>query len=83
MSDNNTVTFENGDEYVIDTNKMTIVEFRELFKEGTDEKYGDKILARCIGKPIEFVQSLGHDDYQLLSARFWKVVQRKQQPDPN
>lgn len=77
------LVLEDGSTITLNTNRMTISEYRHLFDKDANEDFGDVVLAKVASMSIEELRAIGHDDYMAIVHRFWKLVREANRPDPN
>lgn len=66
----------------IDLHKITISEYRELFKPDQPDDAGDGTVGKTVGLTAEQVQALPYDEYQQLVKQFFLKV-KEPLADPN
>lgn len=69
------LVLSDGREIFLDMTKITLREFRELFKPSQDKTEEDKTLARVAGLTVEELQALPVPDWRSLAARFFEKAQ--------
>jgi hypothetical protein len=76
------ITLSDGRQVVIDLNRVSMREFRALLDKDQKMEEGDATLAKAVGMAPEELLGLGHTDYRLLVAAFFKAA-REPLADPN
>ena len=74
-------TTSDGRELNFDLNRVTIKEYRELFKS-EDPNAEDQVYAKAAGVDVEELQTLGVEDYRRMVKAFFDKA-RQPLNDPN
>ena len=77
-----TVTLSDGRVLTVDLTKISIREYRRLFKDETTTDEEDTLLAPCFGLTLEEWQSLPYPDYKRATKAFFERA-RDPLADPN
>jgi len=70
------------EDITIDMEQLTIAEYRKFAAGSMLESEDDVLLAKAIGKPVEWVKNLSLPDYRRLLRAFFDAA-RKPLSDPN
>jgi len=76
------ITLSDGRELTVDLTKISIREYRRLFKDETTPEEEDALLAPCFGLTLEEFEALPYPDYKRVTNAFFE---RAKNPlsDPN
>jgi len=77
-----TVTLSDGRELTVDLTKISIREYRRLFKDETTPDEEDVLLAPCFGLTLEEFEALPYPDYKRVTKAFFERA-RDPLADPN
>jgi hypothetical protein len=64
----------NGSEITVDLEKITIRDWRFMWKVDTDEKKSDEILGRCVGMTLDEIEALNFRDFQRVAKAIRKAA---------
>lgn len=76
------ITLSDGRELAVDLTKITITEYRRLFKNETTPEEEDAFLAPCFGLTLEQFQALSYPDYKRVTNAFFEAA-KNPLADPN
>ena len=76
------ITLSDGREITFDLNKISIKEYRALFKPEQPDTEEYKLLARVSGLTADEVGNLGYDDWRRFARAFFEKA-REPLADPN
>ena len=76
------ITLSDGRVLTVDLTKITIAEYRKLFKQETTPEEEDTLLAPCFGLTVEEFETLPYPDYKRATAAFFEQA-RNPLADPN
>ncbi|MFA5376893.1 MAG: hypothetical protein WC455_14175 [Dehalococcoidia bacterium] len=76
------VTLSDGRELAVDLTKISIAQYRRLFKTETAPEEEDALLAPCFGLTAEEFGALPYPDYKRATAAFFEAA-RNPLADPN
>lgn len=68
MQPTKTITLDSGKECVLDLNKMTMREWKDLFKPEQSDADENTILAKVAGMPLAEFEALGYADTKKLAT---------------
>jgi len=68
------ITLSNGREIEFDLSKITMGEYRAIFKSGQTTEYEDELISRAAGLTVEEYLGLSLPDCKRLQRRFFKKV---------
>ena len=77
-----TVTLSDGRVLTVDLTKITIAQYRVLFKQETTPEQEDELLAPCFGLKLEEFEALPYPDYKRVTKAFFERA-RDPLSDPN
>ncbi len=72
----------NGSEIKVDLSKISIMEWRLMWKFDSDENKSDEIMGACVGMTVKEIQKLLFRDYQAI-ARAIRTEASAPLTDPN
>ena len=76
------ITLSDGRELAVDLTKISIAQYRHLFKNETTPEEEDALLAPCFGLTVEEFEALPYPDYKRATAAFFEQA-RNPLADPN
>ena len=76
------ITLSDGRELTVDLTKITISQYRHLFKNETTPEEEDALLAPCFGITVEEFETLPYPDYKRITKAFFDQA-RDPLADPN
>ncbi len=77
MAPTKPLTLSNGREVVIDLNKITIVEFREMIKQEQSDEDEYRLMSKLTGIDV---REVGYGDYRRIVAAFFDAVKAPVDP---
>jgi hypothetical protein len=69
-----TVTLEDGRELAINLNKITIREWRDLFKPDAPDDHDLEIVGRIVGLAVQEAEALGFEDWARIKDAVLEAV---------
>jgi len=64
----------NGSEIEVDLTRITIKDWRFMWRVDTDETKSDEIFGRCVGMSLDEIQALNFRDYQRVGKAIRKAA---------